>query len=121
MSGLEGEPREPRGVFNPRVVDLVSYDRERGEVALLMLEERSWGADPQQLRQLEDKFNAYLAYVLDGHLAQQYPDYVGKAVCFQLDCAEAPRDEAQRMLQAMRNFADAEGIRFVVRVIQPAC
>jgi hypothetical protein len=40
-------------------------------------------------------------------------------VCFQLDCAEAPRGDAERMLRAMQNFAEAEGIRFVVRVIQP--
>ena len=113
------EPREPRGVHNPRVVDLVSRDAERDEVVLTMLEERPWGSDPEQLRQLEAKFNAYLGYVQGGHLAQQYPQYEGLLVCFQLDCAESPRDEAERMIRAMINFAEAEGIRLVVRVIQP--
>jgi hypothetical protein len=113
------EQREPRGVHNPRVVDLIAKDDERGEVVLTLLEERPWGSDPEQLRQLEAKFNAYLTYVQGGHLAQQYPQYEGLLVCFQLDCAEAPRDEAERMLRAMMNFAEAEGIRLVVRVIQP--
>jgi hypothetical protein len=114
----EQEQREPRGVFNPRVVDLISYDRERDEVVLLMLEERAWESDPEQLRQLETKFNAYLSYVLDGHLARQYPDYAGKDVCFRLDCAAAPAGEAERMLRAMQNFAAGESIRFVVQRIE---
>lgn len=110
---------EPRGVFNPRVVDLIAQDAERGEVVLTMLEERPWESGPEQLRQLEDKFNAYLSYVQGGHLAQQYPQYEGLHVCFHLDCAEAPRGEAKRMLVAMQGFAESEGIRLVVRVIQP--
>ena len=57
MSGA-GPEREPRGVFNPRVVDLVSFDAERDEVVLLMLEERAWGSDPEQLRQLEKMYKA---------------------------------------------------------------
>ena len=111
------EEREARGVSNPRVVDLVSFDAERDEVVLLMLEERPWESEPGQLRQLEDKFNAYLGYVLDGWLAKHYPDYAGKDICFQLDCATAPSGEVARMLPAMQNFAAAENIRLVVRVI----
>jgi hypothetical protein len=111
------QEREPRGVANARVVDLVSLDREVDEVVLLMLEERPWESDPQQLRQLEEKFNSYLAYVLDGHMVRQYPQYRDKDVCFRLDCAEGPRGEVERMLRSMQNFASAEGIRFVVRRI----
>jgi hypothetical protein len=114
------EERQPRGVFNPHVVDLISYDRERDEVVLLMLEERAWQADPRQLRQLEAKFNAYLSYVLDGHLAREYPDYAGKDVCFRLDCAAAPAGEVERMLRVMQNFAAGESIRFVVQRIEAA-
>ncbi len=114
----EEEEREPRGVFNPHVVDLISHDRARGEVVLLMLEERPWGSDPEQLRQLEAKFNSYLEYVLGGHLVQQYPAYEGVDVCFRLDCATSPEGEAEAMLRAMQNFAESEGIRFVVQRIE---
>lgn len=113
-----GDEREQRGVHNPRVVDLIAQDAERDEVVLTMIEERPWDGDPEQLQQLEAKFNAYLSYVQGGHLAQQYPQYQGLLVCFQLDCAESPRGDAERMIRAMLNFAEAEGIRLVVRVIQ---
>ncbi len=117
---LEEPPgQQPRGVFNPHVVDLISHDEASGEVVLLMLEERAWGAAPEQLRQLQDKFNSYLSYVLGGHLVKQYPDYEGKAVCFQLDCLENPPAEHRNFFTAMGNYASAEGIRLVISVIAP--
>lgn len=111
--------QEARGVHNPRVVDLITLDDETGEVVLAMLEERPWGSDPQQLRQLEAKFNAYLEYVLGGHMGKQYPDYAERAVRIQLDCAENPRPEDGAFFTAMSNYAASESIRWVVRVAQP--
>ena len=113
-------PQEARGVHNPRVVDLITGDEATGEVVLVMLEERPWDADPEQLRQLEAKFNAYLEYVLGGHMVKQYPDYADKPVRIQLDCVENPRSEDGAFFTAMSNFAAAESIRLVVRVAQPA-
>ncbi len=112
--------RESRGVHNPRVVDLIARDAERGEVVLTMLETRPWESDPEQLRQLEAKFNAYLSYVQGGHLAQQYPQYEGLLVCIQLDCAESPRGEAEKMLRTMIGFAESEGIRFIIQTLHPS-
>jgi hypothetical protein len=112
------QEREAPGIHNARVVDLISYDQDRDEVVLLMLEERPWESVPEQPRQLEDKFNSYLSYVLDGHLSQQYPQYADKDVCIRLDCATSPRGEVERMLLAMQNFAAGEKIRLVVQLIQ---
>jgi Family of unknown function (DUF6572) len=114
------EAREARGVHNPKVVDLIHLDRDRGEVVLLMLEQRVWGAAPEQLRQLEEKFNRYLSFVLDGFLAEQFPQYQGVPVCIRLDCAAPPGDEERKLLAAMKSFAAAEDIRFEVGVIQRA-
>jgi hypothetical protein len=114
LSG-EAEP-EARGVHNPRVVDLIHLDSERDEVVLLMLEERPWGTLPEQLRQLEAKFNSYLAYVLDGHMVKQYPQYAGKRVCVRLDCAAPPGEGERAMLTAMGNFAASENLSFEVNV-----
>jgi hypothetical protein len=108
---------EPRGVANPRIVDLITADRERGEVVLKILEPRPWGSDPHQLHQLEDKLNSYFSYVLDGFLAEQYPQYQGLAVRIQLDCAGEPRVEEQDFLLAATGFSARHGIRFVVEVV----
>jgi hypothetical protein len=107
---------EPRGVHNPRVVDLVRLDPAQDCVELLMLETRVWGSDPGQLVQLEEKFNAYLGYVQGGYLGRDYPHYAGRRVRFRLECAETPAGEAARMLAAMQGFAEREGIAFAVEV-----
>jgi len=112
------EAREARGVHNPKVVDLIRLDPERGEVVLLMLEQRVWGAAPEQLRQLEEKFNRYLSFVLDGFLVQQFPQYQGVPVRFRLDCAMTPGDEERKLLAVMKSFAASHDIRFEVGVIQ---
>jgi hypothetical protein len=112
------EAREARGVHNPKVVDLIRLDPERGEVMLLMLEQRVWGSAPEQLRQLEEKFNRYLSFVLDGFLVAQFPQYENLPVCLRLDCAMAPGDEERRMLASMKSFAASHEIRFEVGVIQ---
>src|SRR5258705_9088287 len=115
---MEEQQREVRGVHNPRVIDLITPDAASGEVVLVMLEERPWQTDPEQLRQLEAKFNAYLEYALGGHLAQHYPEYAARPICFQLECAENPRPADGAFFTAMANFAAAESIRFVVAVRQ---
>ena len=115
---IEEPPREPRGVHNPRVIDLITPDPNSGEVVLVMLEERPWQSDPEQLRQLEAKFNAYLEYALGGHLAQQYPEYAERPVRFQLECTENPHPADSAFFTAMANFAAGESIRFVVAVRQ---
>ncbi len=113
----EVEPqRESRGVDNPRVVDLIRLDPSSDEVVLLMLEVRPWGTVPDQLQQLEAKFNSYLSYVLDGHLVKQYPQYQSKRVRFLLDCATPPGQQEQAMLTSMRNFAISENLGFDVVV-----
>lgn len=108
--------KEPRGVQNFKVIDLIHVDADSGDVVLTMLEERPWPDDDTHLRQLEHKFNAYLGYVLDGYLGRDYPEYAEKKVCFRLECATAPGEREQPFLTAVRNYAAEQDIRFVVEV-----
>jgi hypothetical protein len=111
-----GDRIEERGVHNPKVVDLISRDSDTGEVVLTMLEARPWGSAPDQIKQVEDKFNSYLGYVAAGYLEREYPQYAGCPVVFRLDCAEAPGERERAFLAAVTEFAAGENIRFVVRV-----
>ena len=106
-----------RGVQNPNVIDLISLDAEANEVVLLMLEERPWGTVSEQLEQLDEKYNSYVSYVLDGHLVKQYPQYADKAVRIQLDCASQPGSQEMARIGAMRNYAASERLGFCVNVI----
>ena len=81
------------GVENAKVVDLITLDAATDKVVLVMIERRPWGASPQQFGQIEEKINRYLGYVLDGYLAEHYPQYEGRRVTIRLDCAEEPHGE----------------------------
>jgi hypothetical protein len=111
-----GEP----GVQNPAIVDLIAHDPASDCVVLAMIERRTWQDTPAQLRQIEEKINRYLGYVLDGHLAAQYPQYVGMRVRIRLDCAQNPTGEAVRFIRAAEHAVRAHGLDFVVNVVPPA-
>ncbi len=107
------------GVENPQVLDLITTDAETGDVLLVMVEQRPWGAHPHQLRQIEEKINRYMAYALDGFLAEQHPQYAGRRVRLRLDCAQPPAGEFERFVAAAQHAARAHGLDLVVAVSAP--
>jgi hypothetical protein len=111
-----GEP----GVENATLMDLIAVDPNSGSVVLAMFERRAWGASPLQFRQIEEKINRYLGYVLDGFLVEHYPQYRGKRVQLRLDCAEPPHGEAIAFVQAAEQAIQAHDIDFVVNVASPS-
>jgi hypothetical protein len=107
------------GVQNPAVVDLITLDKASDTVVLVMTERRAWGAVPEQFKQIEEKLNRYMGYVLDGFLAEHYPQYVGKSVEIRLDCAEEPVGEPARFVAAMTHSVESYGLHFAVSVQPP--
>ncbi|HEX2253796.1 MAG TPA: DUF6572 domain-containing protein [Thermoanaerobaculia bacterium] len=110
------EVYEARGVENPRIVDLVTYDADAREVVLAILERRPWNGGRPQLEEHEEKLNSYFGYVLDGHLGRQYPQYAGLRVRIELRCPEAPGPREQPFFQAAEQYAASEGLRLTVAV-----
>lgn len=107
------------GVQNPVVIDLITLDKASDTVVLVMTERRPWGAVAQQFTQIEEKVNRYMGYVLDGFLAEHYPQYMGKAVRIRLDCAEAAHGESARFVEAMTDAIEGHGIHFAMTVLPP--
>lgn len=111
------DPATHRGVENPKVIDLISYDGVANKVTLLMIENRSWNSTPQQITELEEKFNNYIDYVLDGWLVKQYPQYSGLPVFIKLECREEPDKRELMLFEVMAEFAERNGIGFSVSLI----
>lgn len=107
------------GVANPKLIDVVTRDPKTDTYKLVLVEDRPWGADEDQLQQLQDKLNRYLSYALDGHLHKQYPSSIGRPIQIQLDCFHTPDRETEALLQEIEAAILSYGIRFSVRVIQP--
>ena len=108
------------GVENAKVIDLIGVDPASDKVVLTMIERRRWGASDQQFQQIEEKINRYMGYVLDGFLAEHYPQYEGKRVQLRLECAEEPHGEATLFVHAAARAASDHGLEFVAVVKPPA-
>jgi hypothetical protein len=111
-----GEP----GVQNATLIDLLSVEPEGGRVVLAMIERRPWGSSADQFRQIEEKINRYLGYVLDGFLVQHYPQYEGRPVLIRLDCAEEPHGDAVKFVAAAAHAISTHGLELAVNVMPPA-
>jgi hypothetical protein len=105
------------GVENPRVIDLVTYDPKSGEYVLIMTEGRQWDGSADRVLQLQEKINNYLSFALDGQMAKEYPESVGKPIRLQLDCLAEPDADSARFIGLVREKLRPEGIRLVVNLI----
>jgi hypothetical protein len=110
------------GLEHANVIDVIAHDPQTDEVALIMHEPRAWTGSDEQLFQLQEKINTYLAFALDGEMAETYPAFVGKTVRLQLDCAEPPGARTLEFIGMVRDQIAFQGIKFEIRVIgQSSC
>ena len=136
-SALEELKFTQRGVVNPRVIDLITLEStgvdgtefistafasaavdsaepspSAQKVVIQMHEDRPFGTDPEQLTQLEAKFNNYVDYILDGWLVRQYPQYKDLPVKIELLTNTTPDETTAKMLVEMSRFAERVGLDF---------
>lgn len=108
--------RNLSGVANPEVIDVFGLDSMRSEVLLVMNEPRPWNGGDEQLHQLQEKFNAYASFVLDGEMASAHPELVGKPVRIELRCDKMPTAEGLALLEAIHDQLDLQDIKVEVIV-----
>src|SRR5690349_2741889 len=79
-----------RGVEYPEVIDMIMTDPESGEAVLIMVEPREWDGSEERLFQLQEKFNAYMSFALDGEMSEAYPSLSGRPLRLQLESTHMP-------------------------------
>jgi hypothetical protein len=80
------------------VIDVIAEDKKTGEVVLVMNEPRPWDGTDEQLRALQERFNAYVSFLLDGEMAEAHPELAGKPARIELRCAHMPDSQALELL-----------------------
>jgi hypothetical protein len=106
----------PAGVEQAGVIDLFALDPNTNELLLVMHEPRPWDGSELQLFQLQEKFNAYVSFLLDGELAEAHPELVGKKARIELRCAEMPEGRALDLLSAIHDQLALQEIQVEVIV-----
>ncbi len=96
----KGADSQAVGVQNPWVIDAIETAGER--VTLRMFETRAWSEAFERLFELQEKFNAYMAFILDGEMRADFPDLAGRPVGVILECRDYPIPAVVDFLQKVR-------------------
>ena len=80
------------------VIDVIAHDPKTGEVVLVMNEPNEWDGSDDQLLTLQEGFNAYVLFLLDGEMAEAHPELAGKPARIELRCAHMPDTRALELL-----------------------
>jgi len=87
------KPRDRTGV-----IDVVARDPKTDKAVLVMNEPNEWDGSDEQLLALQERFNAYVSFLLDGEMAEAHPELAGKPVRIELHCAHMPDARALELL-----------------------
>ena len=104
------------GVANPAAIDLFAFDSKKDEVLLVMNETRPWDGSDRRLHQLQEKFNAYVSFLLDGEMATEHPELSGKRARIELHTTEMPDERAIELLGLIHDQLVMQAIQVEVVV-----
>jgi sirohydrochlorin ferrochelatase len=108
------------GVANPAVIDVLGHDSRSDEIVLVMHESRPWDG-AEQLHQLQEKFNAYVSFLLDGEMVEAHPQLAGKTARIELHTAHFPSESAVALLNQIREQIALQEIKVEVVVAKEGC
>src|ERR1700674_4023034 len=115
------EESSTRGIANPAVIDLFALDQKTDEILLAMHESRPWDRSDERLHQLQEKFNAYVSFLLDGEMIAAHPELAGKSARIELRCDHMPDERALGLLELIHNQLALQEIRMEVVVGEQGC
>ena len=72
------------------VIDMIAHDPKRDEAVLVMNERKPWNDSEERLHQVQERFNAYVSFLLDGEFAEWDPKLAQKRVRIEVRCAHMP-------------------------------
>ncbi len=80
------------------IIDLVAHDSGKDQVVLVMNEQGQWDGSDDRLHELQERFNAYASFLLDGELAESHPELQGKPARIEVRCDHMPDARALELL-----------------------
>jgi hypothetical protein len=101
------------------VIDVIAQDSNTGEAVLVMNEPEPWDDSDERLLALQERFNAYVSFLLDGEMAETNPDLAGRPARIELRCAQMPNTRALELLGMIHDQLAFQEIRMEVVVAEP--
>jgi hypothetical protein len=95
---------------------MVAHDPTTDEAVLVMNEVAEWSGSDEELHHLQERFNAYASFLLDGELAEAHPELAKKKARIELRCAHMPDARALELLSAIHDQLEFQDVRVEVVV-----
>ena len=109
----------PTGLTHPDIIDEVAHQAKDDSVVLTIREDTPWDGSDERILALRAKINTYVAFVVQGQLARDYPALVGKPIVIELRCIQhRPDQKTIRFLDEANALVERYGIRIGVLVIE---
>ncbi len=105
-----------KGKDRTGVIDIIAHDAKTGEVVLVMNEPDEWDGSDVRLLALQERFNAYVSFLLDGEMANGHPELAGKAARIELRCGQMPDPRALELLGMIHDQLAFQEIKMEVIV-----
>lgn len=80
------------------VIDLIGHDTKSDEIVLIMNESQKWAGSDKELHDLQERFNAYASFLLDGEFAEAHPELKDKKARIEVRCEHMPDARAVELL-----------------------
>jgi hypothetical protein len=113
---MSAEDRTAKARDRTAIVDVIAEDKRTGEVVLVMNEPNEWDGSDEQLLALQERFNAYVSFLLDGEMAETHPELAGKPARIKLRCAHMPDARTLELLGLIHDQLAFQAIKLEVVV-----
>jgi len=100
---------------------MIAHDAKTGEVVLVMTEPDAWDGSDARLLTLQERFNAYASFLLDGEMTEANPNLVGKPVRIEVRCAHMPDARTLELLGMIHDQLAFQEIKMEVVVRNDEC
>ncbi len=84
------------------LIDMIAHDAKTDEAVLVMNEPEPWNGSDDRLFQLQERFNTYVSFLLDGEFAEWDPKLAQKRARIEVRCAHMPDNRAIDLLAQIR-------------------
>jgi hypothetical protein len=107
------------GLENPNKLDTIGTETITGDLVLILFDAWEWESEQQALYRhllaLQDKLNAYLAFIESGQLREMYPNSAGQKIRIDIITRFASPEIVGRFLDQARTVAAQLGVTITLR------
>ena len=100
------------------VIDVIAQDSNTGETVLVMNEPEPWDDSDERLLALQERFNAFVSFLLDGEMESGHPELAGKPARIELRCGHIPDTRALELLGMIHDQLAFQEIKMKVVVAE---